>query len=220
MKLVRPETLADAFDRIADVAQRVVGNRAIVEFEPGRGVMARAAYRYRPGRHKFGEAAFNGGSTFRTDLGALESGRTYSLLFELRIPEATLDFTDVGRIAVNVSRTGGVRTFGTRVVVRRTTDRELPEPDADVVAAHDVLAALSGGDAETQLRALRVRRQVYVEERRDPRVIAVIDKAIRSLETEGSLAALSATEYATLQSHTCTAGGARPPVARNEFAAG
>jgi uncharacterized protein YegL len=220
VKLVRPDTLGDAFDRIAEVAQRVVCNRAVVEFDPGRGVMPRSAYRYRPGRHKFGDDAFAGGTTFRADLGALESGRTYSLLFELRVPESHADITDVGRLTLRVRRADSVRDFGAMVVVPRTGDDSLPEPDNEVVAARDVLAALTGNDAETQLRALRLRRDAYVRERRDPRIVAIIEKAIRSLETEGSLAALSAHECAALQSHTCTAGGARPPAARNQFAAG
>src|SRR6185503_13631934 len=87
VKHIRSETLSDAFDRIAEVARRVVSNRALVEFELAPGMVGNAAYRYRPGRHAFGENAFADGKTFRTDLGTLESGRTYSLLFELRVPE-------------------------------------------------------------------------------------------------------------------------------------
>lgn len=220
VKLVRSETLGEAFDRIASVAQRVVCNRAIVEFEPGRGVIPRSAFRYRPGRHKFGDDAFAGASTFRADLGALESGRTYSLLFEVRLPEAQSDLTDIGRLTLRVRRADVSRDFTATAAIARTADERTPEADADVAAARDVLAALSGDDAETQLRALRLRRDVYLRERRDPRIVAIIEKAIRSLESEGNLAALSAQECAALQSHTCTAGGARPPAARNQFAAG
>jgi uncharacterized protein YegL len=219
VKLVRPDTLGDAFDRIADVAQRVVGSRAILEFETGRGVVARSVFRYRPGRHRFAGGS-GAGSPFRTDLGALESGRTYSLLFELRVPESQADETELGRLKLRLERTHDEQEFSSRIAVARTGDAALPAADDEVVAARDVLAALTATDAETQLRALRLRFETYQKERRDPRVLAVIEKAVRLLETEGSLAGLSANESAALQAHTCTAGGARPPAARREFAAG
>jgi hypothetical protein len=220
VKHIRTETLGDAFDRIAEVARNVVTNRASFELTLSPGVVGSAAYRYRPGRHRFGENAFEGGSQFRTDLGTLESGRTYSLLFELRLPETSADRTEIGRIVLRLPGAGGARTFEEFVSVPRTAGAATPEPDAEVVAARDVLAALSGADPDTQLRALRVRRKLYVAERRDPHIIAVIDKAIASLEQEGSLAALSAAEQATLRSHTVTAGGSRPAPARREVAAG
>ena len=220
VKHVRSETLSDAFDRIAEVARRVVSNRAILEFDLAPGVVGSAAYRYRPGRHRFPDDAFAGGAKFRTDLGAFESGRTYSLLFELRLPETKEPRTSVGRITVRLRGSDQPRVFESVVSVPRTAGIESVQPDPEVTAARDVLAALSGTDVTTQLRALRVRRKLYVAERRDPHVIGVIDKAIEALETEGNLAALTAAECATLRSHTCTAGGARPPAARREFAAG
>ena len=220
VKQVRPETLGDAFDRIAEVAQRVVANRAVVEFELAGGVAGGTAYRYRPGRHRFADGAFAGGSTFSADLGTLESGRVYSLLFEVRVPESESDMTQIGRLTLRVPGYGGARVFTADVAVPRTMSPELPEPDADVSATHDVLAATDDSDPGTQLRALRVRRKLYVAERRDPHVIAIIEKAISALEEEGSLAALSVSERATLRSHTCTAGGSRTRATPREFAGG
>jgi uncharacterized protein YegL len=220
VKHVRSDTLSEAFDRIAEVAKRVVTNRAIFELTLAPGVVGSAAYRYRPGRHRFGEAAFGDHSTFKTDLGTLESGRTYSLLFELRLPETTSERTEVGRIQIRVPGVGGARTYDAVVGVPRPATGDLPEADSEVTAARDVLAALAGTDPETQLKALRVRRKLYIAERRDPRIVEVIEKAIASLEQEGSLAALSQAEQATLRSHTVTAGGSRPAPAKREFAAG
>ena len=220
VKHVRSETLADAFDRIAEVAQRVVTNRALVEFELSSGVVGNTACRYRPGRHTFGQNAFAEGSKFTTDLGTLESGRTYSLLFEVRVPESAAAATEIGRFAVRVASQNGPRVFETTISLPRTASHDLPAPDVNVCAARDVVAALSGSDPSTQLKALRVRRKLYVAERRDPNVIAVIDKAIAALEDEGTLVRLSDAERATLRAHTCTAGGARPASPRREFAAG
>jgi uncharacterized protein YegL len=218
VKQVRPDTLSDAFERIAEVATRIVSNRSIVEFELAPGIVANAAFRYRPGRHAFGEQAFVDGK-FRTDLGNLEAGRTYSMLFEVRLPEASSDQTTIGTFSVRLRGVDVPRVFTQKIVIARTEEELTVAADPEVVAARDVLAALAGSDIPTQLRALRVRRKLYDAERRDPHVIAVIDKAIAALESEGSLAALSAAECATLRSHTCTAGGARPPAARREFAA-
>jgi uncharacterized protein YegL len=219
VKHVRSDTLGDAFDRIAAVAQRIVSNRAILEFDLAPGVVGSSAYRYRPGRHRFGDNVFGSDGRFRTDMGTLESGRTYSLLFELRLPETGAASTDIGRIRVRLRGEGAPRVFEEPVSVARTSADVMPEPDLEVVAARDVLAALAGSDPTTQIRALRVRRKLYVAERRDPHLIAVIDKAIAALEQQGNLAALSASEWATLRAHTCTAGSARP-VVRRELATG
>src|SRR5262245_3131802 len=220
VKHVRSETLADAFDRIAEVAQRVVTNRAQVEFELSPGVVGSTACRYRPGRHTFGQNAFENGTKFTTDLGTMEAGRTYSLLFQVRLPESEGGATEVGRFAVRVASQHGPRVFEKTISMPRTASPDLPEPDVNVTAARDVVAALSGNDPSTQLKALRVRRKLYVAERRDPNIIAVIDKAIAALEEEGTLVRLSDSERATLRAHTCTAGGARPASPRREFAAG
>jgi uncharacterized protein YegL len=209
VKQVREDTLADAFDRIAEVAQRIVSNRAIVDVALAPGVIGRNAWRFRPGRHRFGEKSFVGGSHFRTDIGCLESGRTYSLLFELRLPETQSDRTDVGRVSVRLRGVGAPRVFRADVSVPRTASADLPDADPVVVAARDVVASLTENDTETQLRALRARHRLYVAERRDPRLIALVERAIGALESRGSLESLSDSERATLRSHTVTVGSLR-----------
>lgn len=219
VKHVRPETIGDAFDRIGVVAQRVVSSRALLDLELAPGVIGLAAHRYRPGRHRYRNDAFVDGARFRTDLGTLESGRTYSLLFELRLPETNEAVTEVGKVTLRIQGQDGFQVAEAPVSVARTAGDALPEPDADVAAARDVLASVSGSDEKTQLRALKVRRKLYIAERRDPHLVAVIDKAISALEAAGSLDALSSEERATLRSHTVTAG-TRPPADRKDRAAG
>lgn len=214
VKQVRAETIGDAFDRIGVVAQRIVSNRSIVELELGDGVVGRSAYRYRPGRHRWPEDAFVDGAIFRTDLGALESGRTYSLLFELRLPETVALRTTVGKVSVRLRGEGPGRYFECPVSIPRTPGDDLPEPDHLVVAARDVLASLSGNDPKMHVRALRIRRKLYVAERRDPHLLEVIDKAIVELEQRGNLHALSAAERALLRAHTATVVSMPPPGSR------
>ena len=59
--------------------------------------------------------------------------------------------------------------------------------------------------------AASARRKLYEEERRDPYVIELIDKAIEEMEATGSLASLSDGERAALQSHTRSVVGDGAP---------
>jgi uncharacterized protein YegL len=214
VKQVRSDTLSEAFGRIAEVAQRVVANRALFELSLASGVVGGEAYRFRPARHRYGDAAFEGGTRFAADLGSLESGRPYTLLFELRLPRAKAGTeTEVGRVSLRVPGFGGARLYEKLLALPRHAGASVAA-DAEVVAAREVLTALAGDDPQAMLKALRVRRRIYEEERRDRHVLGVIDKAISELEERGSLAALTASEHAALLSHTCTAGGAGRPLPR------
>ena len=62
VKQVRSDTLSEAFGRIAEVAQRVVANRARFDMDLASGVVGGEAYRFRPARHRYGDAAFAGGT--------------------------------------------------------------------------------------------------------------------------------------------------------------
>ena len=215
VKQVRTDTLSDAFGRIAELAQRVVANRCIFDLELASGVVGGEAFRFRPARHRYGDAAFVGGTKFRTDVGTMESGRPYSLLFELRLPRAKPGReTEIGRVTIKVPGFGGARVYEHHLSLLRHAGPNLTG-DPEVVAAREVVQALAGDDPDAMLRALKVRRRIYTEERRDRHVLGVIDKAIAELEERGTLAALSAAEHATLLSHTCTAGGARPTPRRS-----
>ena len=66
--------------------------------------------------------------------------------------------------------------------------------------------------AETLLQGLRARRKLYVEERRDPYLLSVLDKAIVELEQAGDLESLSNQERAALEAHTITVDLGRPPM--------
>jgi hypothetical protein len=216
VKHIRPETIEEAFGRIGDVAQQVVANRALLEVHLQGGVIGGDAFRYRPARHRYPKGAFVRGLNFAADLGTLESGRAYSLLFHLRVrPVATGDgeevpeTTDVARISLRIPGFGGARTFEAVASLPRHAGTASAEKDPEVEAACDVLDALESGDPAATLRALRIRREMYLAERRDAHVLWVLDKAILELEQRGSLAGLSASEHATLVSHTLTVSGAR-----------
>ena len=189
------------------MAQRVVTNRALFDLSLAAGVVGGEAYRFRPARHRYGESAFEGGRHFATDLGTLEAGRPYTLLFEVRLPRARAGTeTEIGHVTLRVPGQGGPVTFEKPLAIPRHAG-PAASVDPEVAAARDVLSALAGDDPQAMLKALRVRRRIYEEERRDSHVLGVIDRAIAELEERGSLTRLTASEHAALLSHTCTAGG-------------
>jgi uncharacterized protein YegL len=217
VKHVRPDTIEDAFGRMGEVAQRVVAPRALLELELKDGVVGGMAYRFRPARHRYGDDAFHEGRRFRRDLGTMESGRTYSLLFQVRLPATDSAETEVGRVTLRVPGYGGPRTFEKMISIARHAGAPETSRDPEVAAARDVLDSLDNDDPQATLRALRMRRHLYEREQRDPHVLNVLDRAITELERHGTLAALSAADHAALISHTLTKRGgnrSRKPPAR------
>lgn len=208
VKHVRSDTLESAFERIAEVARRVVAKRALLDVELKNGVVGGASYRFRPARHAYGKQAFDGGRHFHTDLGTLESGRRYSLLFQVRLPKSEHDETEIGRLTLRIPGEGGPVTFERLLFIARHPGAESPEADAAVVEARHVVEAVGADDPQAHLKALRARRRLYLEEKRDPYIIELIDRAIEEMEKRGSLEALTNGERAALQSHTQSVIGA------------
>ena len=215
VKHVRSDTIEVAFGRIGDVAQRVVAPRAILDLELRAGCVGGAAYRFRPARHRYGDDAFEDGRHFSRDLGTLESGRSYWMLFQIRLPTAKDAETEVGRVTLRVPGFGGARLYEKLVAIPRHNGDVVAQRTPEVAAARDVVDALDSDDPETTLRALKTRRELYGREHRDVTILEVIDRAIAELERHGTLAALSESDQATLVSHTLTKRGAakRQPAA-------
>jgi uncharacterized protein YegL len=205
VKSVRKETIRSAFERVAEVAQRVVATRCLVELDLAPGVVGGDVFRYRPARVRFPDPAFVDGKRFRADLGTIETGRMYSLLFELRPPEREEEQTHLGDVVVRIPGFGGPIETRYPLRLRRTPPRtDTGSVDPMVRTARDILDALTDEDPEVALRALRLRRKIYDQERRDPALLRLLDRSIRMLEKTGSLDGLTRGEFATLRAHTCT----------------
>lgn len=207
VKHVTPDTIAQAFGRIAETAQRVVAKRALLDIELRDGVTGGRAYRFRPGRHDFGPRAFADGVHFATDLGTIEDGRAYSLVLRLRLPAASEPGeTEVGRVLLRIPGERGPRTYERMVWVPRHAGAAKVASDPVVRQALEIVGT-GPPDVQAQLRALRARRDLHVAERRDARSIAVIERAIGVLENGGSMDDLTPGERAVLQAHTRTVHG-------------
>ncbi len=221
VKHVRKETLGEAYERISAVARRVVSKRALLSLDLGRGVVGGSVYRFRPGRHAYGSDAFVGGTHFEADLGTLEVGRAYSLLFQVRLPQTSADDTEIGEAVLRVPDFGGPREYRCTLAIPRHQDAQTIQADPVVVEARQVLEALEDADPEAMLRALRARRKLYISERRDPYLLEVVDKAIAELQERGTLDALSSNERAALTAHTATAGSSsKPSAGKREYTFG
>jgi uncharacterized protein YegL len=205
VKSVREDTIEVAFERVATVARKVVATRCLVEMDLAPGVVGGDAFRYRPARVKFPAPAFEEGKRFRADLGTIETDRSYQLLFELRPPEDDANVTQLGRFSVRIPGLGDAISESVELSIPRLPKGSLPgDVDSAVRTARDILTALTDGDPQRALRALRLRLAIYERERRDPDLLALIQRAIDLLESEGSLESLTAAEHATLLAHTCT----------------
>jgi uncharacterized protein YegL len=213
VKHVRADTIEVAFGRIGDVAQRVVAPRAILDLELRNGTVGGAAYRFRPARYGYGDSAFERGTLFSRDLGSLETGRSYWLLFQVRLPVAQGAETEVGRITLRVPGYGGARVFERIVSIARHAGAAEAQPVPEVAAARDVVDALDSEDPQDNIRALRMRREMYAREQRDRFVVEAIDRAIAALERHGSLSALSQADQAVLISHTLSKRGSQKKAA-------
>jgi Mg-chelatase subunit ChlD len=204
VKHIDAESIEDAFARIAEVAQRIVAKRSLVDVELVGGTVGGEAWRHRPGRHAFGRGAFELGVRFGTDLGTLIRGRTYSLVLQLRLPRTDADETEIGRVVVRIPGEGGARTFEHVLAIPRVPGCDLPDPDADVRAAVDIVSGVDATDVEKVLASLVARREMHAAERRSERLVKLLDKAIETVRRTGSLDALSKAEFAALSAHTRT----------------
>ncbi len=218
VKHVRSETLHDAFGRIAEVARRVVAKRALVDVELAPGLVGGAVYRFRPGRYAYGDDAFGVGRSFSTDLGTLESSRRYSLLIQFRLPASEERVSDIGRVTVRVPGEGGAQVFENVIRIPRHPGDPLPTPNAIVREAVTIVEGMDHQNSAKTLESLRARRRIYIAERRDPYLIALLDRAIDEVESRGSLDALTDGERAALMAHTHTSNPDAAPVAQKRRA--
>lgn len=210
VKHARADTLGGAFRRLAVWGRNVGARLCLLRFETAAGVVGGAAYRFRPARHAYGEDAFERGRVFETDIGTLEVGRTYSLLFQVRLPQTGEHETEIGRLTLRVPGFGGPQEIERFLGIPRHRGAQPVSADPLVTEARAVLDALDHAGPNTLLQSLRARRKLYLAERRDPYLLAVVDKAIREVEAQGDLDGLSNEERAALSAHTMTVDLGKP----------
>jgi hypothetical protein len=172
------------FAHLAQVNRRLAGQdgKLTVRFSPQ--VVCGDAWVFRPVGRYLGTIQ---GHRLEHVFGGLETGRSYSLLFECRLPVAEhSDRTPVAQL--QASWLHGGRPIGRAIEVAA---RRVPSPASAgllpavglVKRAFDALNALRHeDDPQAVLASLKARRELAVLEKRDPNLIAALDKMIASLE--------------------------------------
>ena len=115
-------------------------------------------------------------------IGGIEAGRWYSLLLEVRLPP--------GQTAVGVARTSWIardERAGQQAELIAVREEVAATSVPEVRRALDIVQILrAGDDSAAQLASYKARRELAVLEKRDPELIAALDKMIGSLTNPGA----------------------------------
>jgi hypothetical protein len=176
------QDIVGMFGHVADVNRRLVAADAalVLEFDPN--VTCGDAWSFRPQERYLGPIQCR---RLVRELGGLESGRTYSLLLEVRLPHDDRPSTPIARATLNWFEGESPVQYRTTVSApRQVPDPNEPTPSNPRVARTlDILEALRRkAEGPGQLNSLRARREQAVLEGRDPELIAAIEKQIAILE--------------------------------------
>jgi serine/threonine protein kinase len=174
------QDIVRTFSHIAEVNSRLVAEEGMLTLEIDAEVDAGDAWSFRPQERPLGRVR---GRRIVRELGAVESGRVYATLVELRLPPAApgAASTPVAR-ARFVCRSGAARVEHEQAL-HAPRGEVSGEPAPRVEQAFAVLDALrKGDDREAQLRAARARLELARLDDRDPGLLAALQRQIEILE--------------------------------------
>jgi hypothetical protein len=176
------QDIVGTFGHVADVNRRLVATDAVLVLEFDRNVTCGDAWSFRPQERYLGPIQCR---RLVRELGGLESGRTYSLLLEVRLPHDDRPSTPIVRATLNWFEGESPAQYRTFVrAPRQVPGRNKPTPSNPRVARTlAILEALRHkAEGPAQLNSLRARREQAVLERRDPELLAAMEKQIAILE--------------------------------------
>jgi hypothetical protein len=182
------QDIVRTFSHIADVNRRIVAEGGLLTLEIDPEVDAGDAWSFRPQERHLGRVQAR---RIVRELGAVEAGRVYSVLVELRLPPAAggrgAGATPVARARL-VCQSGSARTEHDQVLHAPRSEAD-GEPAPRVEQAFAVLYALRrGDDRQAQLRAARASLELARLDGRDPGLIEALEKQIDILEGKRSAA--------------------------------
>ncbi len=174
------QDIVRTFSHIADVNRRLVAEDGLLTLEIDGEVDAGDAWSFRPQERHLGRIQAR---RIVRELGAVEAGRVYALLLELRLPPAAAGATSTPVARARLTcRSGAVRVERDALLGAPRGETE-GEPVARVEQAFVVLDALRRGDDKAaQLRATRARLDLARLEGRDPGLLAALERQIEVLE--------------------------------------
>ena len=174
------QDIVPVFGHIAEVSRRLVALEGVLEIELDPLVDCGDAWTFRPQERYLGRIQQR---RVVRELGALEAGRTYAMLLEVRLPPCEEASTLVGRATLRWKQGGVPGSFSAELCAPRCGVHEPWVPRPEVARAHTVLDALRReGDRGAELAALRARRELALLEQRDPGLIRSLDRTIDLME--------------------------------------
>ena len=200
------------FQHVAEVNRRLVARDGVLTVGFDSAVACGDAWTFRPQERHLGAVEEH---WFVRELGGLESGRTYSFMFEVRLPVGE-GRTPVGAATlswVDESDCKSETTFAFDVARTDATPSWIPSVSADdqvrVGKAFSILDALRRpDDSAAELAALSARRELATMEGRDPALLTALEKRISELKN-GRASSLSKLDEQYISTDCETYAGSR-----------
>lgn len=199
------EDIVGTFSHIAEVNRRLITRDAMLELSFAEGIDCGDAFSFRPHERWLGQIR---NRSLVRELGALEEGRRYALLAEVRLPPGVEGgVTPVARAELRWQKGGEVQGCAVEIAAPRGR-AEAPEVDQRVEQAFRIVDALRrDGDRPAALAAARARFDLARCEGRDPGLLAALEKQIDVLEGRIDAGAVTAEDAQYLAADLRTAAG-------------
>lgn len=172
----------NTFAHIANVNKRLIAQEAMLTLEFDSNITCGDAWAFRPQERHLGRIQSR---RIVREIGAVEAGRIYSLLFEVRLPPSVEPRTPVARIKLSWRDNRARQEYVSTIYAPRllSADQTLPRMAPEMAQIFSILDALRHpNNSEAELRALKARRELAIIEGRDPGLIAALEKQIDVIE--------------------------------------
>jgi hypothetical protein len=167
------QDVVQVFEHVANLVARLAAEEAVLTVRIAQGVVCGDAWQFRPQERYLHKIP----GTLVRELGALEVDRVYSVLCEVRLPVTSGPCTLVGSARLAWREGGTPREMVVPLEAPRAVSPG--EPVERVVQIATILEALRAqSDRAVQLAALQAKLSLAILEKRDPDLIASLQKQI------------------------------------------
>lgn len=200
--LLETEQVVATFRHLAGTAASVVARDLELEVSFAEDVVCGDAFQFRPREVLLG--AIEGGRLSHR-ITAVERARTYALMFEVRLPPAEPETETVVAAVTARYWHGRDAEYGVeRQTISLPRAEEPGEPVERLQKIRDLLLGLRENDRESQLARFRAKIELYRAERRDPALIAALERQLEVLLDPESATPLSEQDQQYIESDLMT----------------
>lgn len=182
--IIREEDIVDTFIHVAEVNNKLVASEGMVTVDFNKDMICGDAWAFKPQARYYGSIK-NG--RFIHEIGGIESGRVYSLLFEIRLPHTHQTQTLVAKAKLTWRDEIAKRQHDVEISVPRLQnfDKEFPQRMVYTQRAYSILHAMrETHNQEAEIISLKARIELAIEEGRDPDLINALNRKINILQGE------------------------------------